>query len=104
LISLDWSNAESIWLNTDRNKSTCEETNTENAKMIKQQSPGSRVFIYHNMELALQWLESQRAVMYDSTKSHWFLQFTDGNGVKNGTIYNEPRGEGDQFFFLGFPC
>ncbi len=48
-------------------------------------------------ELALQWLESNRAVMYDPSKADWFLQFTDGAGHKNGTIYNIRRSEGDQF-------
>lgn len=28
----------------------------------------------------------------------WFLQYTDGAGHKNGTIFNQPRLEGDQFF------
>jgi len=67
--------------------------------MIKQISPGTRVFIYHNMELALQWLETQRSVMYDPKKTNWFLQYTNGNGVKNGTIYNEPIDQGDQYFW-----
>ena len=51
------------------------------------------------MELALEWLESQRAVMYDPTKADWFLQYTDGHGNKNGTIYSEPNEWGDQFFW-----
>lgn len=49
-------------------------------------------------ELALQWLESNRAVMYDESKADWFLQFTDGRGHKNGTIFNNRREEGDQYF------
>ena len=49
-------------------------------------------------ELALQWLESNRAVMYDPSKAYWFLQYTDGQGHKNGTIYNNHRSEGDQYF------
>ncbi len=40
-----------------------------------------------------QWLESQRAVMYDPTKANYFLQYP------NGTIYNEARSEGDQYFW-----
>ena len=28
-----------------------------------------------------------------------FLQYTDGKGNKNGTIYQEDRAEGDQFFW-----
>ena len=51
----------------------------------------------HNMELALEWLESQRAVMYDPSKADLFLQYTDGHGHKTGKIYNEARAEGDQF-------
>ena len=50
------------------------------------------------MELALEVLETQRAVMYDPTKSHWFLQYTT-NGTKNGTIYNANNSRGDQFFW-----
>ena len=67
--------------------------------MLKEAGLASRCFIYHNMELALEWLESQRLVMYDDTKADYFLQYTDGQGNKNGTIYNEPREEGDQFFW-----
>jgi len=36
--------------------------------------------------------------VYDPSKSDWFLQYTDGQGHKNGTIFNQPRAEGDQFF------
>ncbi len=77
--------------------------------------------MYHNFELGLQWIESERAVMYDPTKANWFLQvrlhfnrsfgrvclhsvsnnvclqYTDGKGNKNGTIYNEPIEFGDQY-------
>jgi hypothetical protein len=59
--------------------------------MIKAQFPESRCFIYHNTELALQWEESQRAVMYGHPE--YFLRYA------NGTVYNEARGEGDQYFW-----
>ena len=51
-------------------------------------------------ELALEWLESQRAIMYDASKADYFLQYGWQNGAAhgNGTIYNEGRAEGDQFF------
>lgn len=78
IVSLDWANAMSYWLQPDRNTSTCEGTNMHNAMMIKQVSPTTRVFIYHNLELALQWLESQRPYMYDPTQKHIFLQYLDG--------------------------
>ncbi len=54
LVSLDWSVGESVWLNKDRRQSTCEATSIQNARAIKAASPGTRVFIYHNMELALE--------------------------------------------------
>lgn len=102
LISLDWSVARSIWQKPDFNQSNMEATAAENARRIKAVSPGTRVFLYHNMELALQWVESQRKVMYDSSKADWFLQYTDAQGRKTGHIYNEPLGDvgtGDQYFW-----
>jgi len=99
LISLDWSVANSIWHKANQNQSTVEATLTENCRQIKAVSPSTRCFIYHNLELALQALESQRAVMYDASKAHWFVQYTDGAGRKTGVIYNEPGGPGDQFFW-----
>jgi hypothetical protein len=51
------------------------------------------------MELALEWEETQRKVMYDPSTSDYFLQYTDGMGNKNGTIYAENIEEGDQFFW-----
>lgn len=97
-VSLDWQVGEGVWLKPDRMRSTCEETSGVNCARLKATGVVSRCGIYHNIELALQWIESARAVMYDSTKADWFLQYTDGQGHKNGTIYNEPRAEGDQYF------
>ena len=34
--------------------------------------------------------------MYDASKADYLLQYTDGNGKKNGTIYQEDIGPGDQ--------
>eukprot|EP01087_Luapelamoeba_hula_P003456 TRINITY_DN1325_c0_g1_i1.p1 TRINITY_DN1325_c0_g1~~TRINITY_DN1325_c0_g1_i1.p1 ORF type:complete len:414 (+),score=35.17 TRINITY_DN1325_c0_g1_i1:113-1354(+) len=99
LVSLDWSNAQGLWLKPDRRQSTCEATNTKNCQLMKAQGTATRCFIYHNTELALEWLESQRAAMYDPSKASYFLQYMTKDGKKNGTIYNEPVGQGDQFFW-----
>jgi len=99
LISLDWSVAQAIWRQRDPMRSTCEGTTVDGCRMIKAVSPQTRCFIYHNMELALQPQETQRSVMYDQRLSGYFLQYTDGRGRKNGTIYNEPFGPGDQYFW-----
>lgn len=99
MVSLDWQVGEAAWLNTsDLNASTCEATSAANCARLKTSGAVNRCGLYHNVELALQWIESNRAVMYDPACADWFLQYTDGDGHKNGTIYNEPRAEGDQFF------
>lgn len=46
---------------------------------------------------ALEWEESQRKVMYDPATADYFLQYTDGKGNKNGTIYQEDIAFGDQY-------
>lgn len=54
--------------------STCEATVAKNAALIKAMSPETKVFSYHNMELALESLESQNSVMYDPSKAYYFLR------------------------------
>lgn len=61
--------------------------------LLQTSGKAARCFIYHNMELALEWEETQRAAMYDPTKADYFLQYTDGMGHKNGTIYNGQSGK-----------
>lgn len=96
LVSLDWSVAKSIWSKNGLHNGTIEATSIEGCRRIKSVSPLTKCFIYHNMELALESMESQRLVMYDSSKSNYFLQYTDGAGTRNGTIYNERQTPGDQ--------
>jgi len=50
------------------------------------------------MELALEWLESQRAVMYNASLQHYFLQYNFSSGG-NGVAFNAGRQEGDQYFW-----
>ena len=98
LVSLDWAVGKVAWLKPDRRLSTCEASSAANCAALKASGAVKRCSIYHNVELALEWIESARAVMYDPARADWFLQFTDGAGHKNGTIYNDRRNEGDQFF------
>ena len=88
LVSIDWTTAYNIWSHntSDSNKSTEEECSITGCQLIKNSSnPNTRCLIYHNMNTALQVIESNRAVMYDPSKKDWFLQYTDGKGNKNGT-------------------
>ena len=57
------------------------------------------LYLSQHGELALEWEESQRKVMYDPHTADYFLQYTDGKGNKNGTIYQEDITWGDQFFW-----
>ena len=95
LVCLDWSVAASIWQHNNQSESTIEATLTENCRRIKAVSPSTRCFIYRNLELALQAMESDRAIMYDPEKAGWFVP-SAGAG---SSPYNEPGGPGDQFFW-----
>ncbi len=46
--------------------------------LVKTLNPKTKVFVYRNMELALQWLSSERAAMYDPSKRDYFLQYQVG--------------------------
>ena len=41
----------------------CEEMLVEQAMLVKEKNPNTRVFVYRNMELGLSWLASERAAM-----------------------------------------
>jgi len=93
LISLDWSVAKNVWLKHGRNRTNCEAVSTEGCRRLKAAGKAQRCFIYHNMELALEWEESQKKVMYEPRYADYFLRY------HNGTIYNTARAEGDQFYW-----
>ena len=99
LVSLDWSVAKSVWAKNGLHNGTIEATSIEGCRRIKVNNPAGRCFIYHNMELALESMETQRLVMYDPAQANLFLQYTDGHGNKTGSIYNERQEPGDQFFW-----
>ena len=93
-VTLDWQAGMLSWLQrppgstapTDPAKTTCEATSAANCAALKAAGAVKRCGIYHNMELALQWLESNRAVMDDAhIKAGWFLTHP------NGTVLNTPR-------------
>jgi len=101
LVGLDWTNSVGEWFTNagGANKTRCEAVSRENCRRLKAAGMVQRCCIYHNTELALSWLESQRKVMDDPSKSGYFLQYTDGKGNKNGTIYAENIVFGRQWFW-----
>jgi hypothetical protein len=101
LISLDWSVARSTWFTGNTTNTTCEATLRENCRLLKAAGKTTRCFTYRNSELALEWLESQRALMSDPANKGLFLQYLPGNsgGVPPGTVYNDPNAYGSQLFW-----
>lgn len=101
LISLDWSVARGTWFTGNTSNSTCEATLRQNCRLLKAAGKATRCLGYHNSELALEWLESQRALMNDPTNADLFLQYQPGNpaGVPAGTVFHLPNPYGDQVFW-----
>jgi hypothetical protein len=100
LVSLDFGTASSIWFANGANASNATATSIEGCRRLKASGRASRCFVYMNLELALQWEEGQRSVMYDPARKDHFLL------LPNGTIYNDPDlassttpAFGDQFFW-----
>ena len=56
-----------------------------------------QVFVYRNMELGLQWLNSERLAMNNPAMKDFFMQYQVG--PQAGEIYNEPIEYGNQYFW-----
>ena len=110
LASFDWSNAKALWSSLPNDQTNCSEVLVEQARRVKAESAGggnngnTRVFVYRNLLLALQWIRGQRAAMDDPAKASFFLQYQAGNpsGAAPGTVYNEPQEHGLQQFFWDY--
>jgi hypothetical protein len=78
VVGIDWANH--LGSPTHR-----EDTLAEQAAIIKAVNPKTRVYVYRQSELALNVFDNGAKVMYDPTKTNWFVLFP------NGTIYNDSR-------------
>lgn len=88
--TLDWNCGTEHWIRPDAKDIYCEATMQKNCLELKQAGKVSKCGIYHNMELALEWLESQRAVMdQEHVDAGWFLRFPNGSVY---TTYTQARG------------
>jgi len=101
LCSFDWSNAGDVWRSNPDNATNCSQVLVEQARRVKAENPRTRVLVYRNMLLALEWIRGQRAAMYDASKAGFFLQYQPGNpsGTPAGTIYDEPSGTLKQYIW-----
>ena len=101
LVSLDWSVGRGTWFQNNTANTTCEATHRENCRLLKAAGKVTRCFGYHNTELALEWLESQRAIMLDPGNADLFLQYQPGNpsGTPPGTVLHLETPYGDQLIW-----
>lgn len=103
LVSLDWTCAHNEWWTGNVSNSTCEATSIEGCRRLKASGLVSRCFIYHNNELALQWFESERALLDNPSQAGLFLQYRNTlGGPPNGTVYLEMYREKYDFGAMGF--
>ena len=102
LLSIDWGcnrggdpgPANHGWNRLGPAHATCEATSAANCVALKEAGLVTRCGIYHNLELSLQWLESQRAVMDEAhVAAGWFLRFPG-----NGSVFAHDIPPGDQWF------
>ena len=85
-VTLDWQANRHFWLHDDPQRTTCEASSAQNCAQLKREGKVRRCTIYHNMELALEWLESNRKVMDAAhVEKGWFLRYP------NGTVYDQRR-------------
>jgi Hypothetical glycosyl hydrolase family 15 len=88
VIGIDWANHHNLSMHR-------EDTLAQQAAIIKAVNPKTRVFVYRQSELALNIFDNGAKVMYDPSKTNWFVLFP------NGSIYNDSTRVGnyrmDQF-------
>lgn len=82
VVGIDWANHYSLPMHR-------EDTLAQQAAIIKAINPKTRVFVYRQSELALNIFDTGAKVMYDPTKTNWFVLFP------NGSIYNDSTKVGD---------
>jgi hypothetical protein len=100
MVSFDWSNAKNIWSSLPNNATNCSEMLVQQAIEVKAKSPTTKVFVYRNFELALEWIRGQRTAMNDPTKKGFFLQYQHGD--KKGEPYDEDQLHGLRQYFWDF--
>ena len=74
----------------DKNSSSCEAALLEQARRVKAiATAGSRVLVYRNVMWALQWMESERDVMYSGRHNGFCLRHKS-----SGAVWRKDLGDG----------
>eukprot|EP00040_Diaphanoeca_grandis_P010883 m.55771 g.55771 ORF g.55771 m.55771 type:complete len:437 (-) comp22130_c0_seq1:171-1481(-) len=94
IVDFDWSNEKDEWVNDS--PMTCMERLLEQAKVIKDINPDTKIWVYRESVAAQPWYTDVRQKLMDPTKANWFLKF---DPAKKGnytvppcdTNFNPPR-------------
>jgi hypothetical protein len=93
IVGIDWQISAGLWSKCGFPQTYPGElTMIENCAQIKQLGQAKRCLIYQNLEVALQWHESQRALMNDARLADWFVSWHNSQNVSNGTHFNSAYG------------
>jgi hypothetical protein len=84
VIGIDWANHYSLPMHR-------EDTLAQQATIIKAVNPKTRVFVYRQSELALNIYDNGAKVMYDPSKTNWFVLFPNGSIYNDSTIVGNYR-------------
>ena len=88
IVDFDWSNAKARW--TAASPMDCEERLVQQAKVIKEINPDTKVYVYRNLVKALPWYTNVRTKITDPAFSGWFLPFKPGGSLPNGSWHVPP--------------
>jgi hypothetical protein len=100
-VTLDWQCGVKTWLGTTPKQCTCEATSAAACAALKAAGKVKRCSIYHNMELSLEWIESERAVMDAAhVEAGWFLRFPNGSAFSHPRFYRPGVGPLLQQWFI----
>jgi hypothetical protein len=84
LVTLDWQSRWHSWIRPDPSQIHVEAASASACRRLKAAGRVRFCSIYHNMELALEWLESQRRVMDAAhVAAGWFLRFPNGSVINH---------------------
>ena len=103
MVTLDWQSNWTAWIRPNPADIDVEAASAARCRELKASGAVRYCSIYHNMELSLEWLESQRRVMDTAhVKANWFLRFPNGSVVDHARQVRAGQGPWLRQFFTNW--
>lgn len=103
LVTLDWQSGWPAWIRPNPADIHVEAFSAAACRSLKRAGSVKYCSIYHNMELSLEWLESQRRVMDDAhVQAGWFLRFPNGSVVDTARQVRSGQGPWLRQYFVNW--